>query len=989
MAISETRVDEALEAATAETGVAHPLAALRETADPLDRRAALARVQRGLFAAAEESLRIGRFVVIERLGAGASGVVYAAYDPQLDRKVALKLLRNDVELGDEAHARLQREAQALAKLAHPHVVAVHDVGDVDGRVFIAMELLPGGTLRQFVEAEPRPLAEVMAVYLQAGEGLAAAHAAGLVHRDFKPDNALLDARGQVRVVDFGLARDEGHPSRSMVELVVTAERLPVELNTQLTQTGAVLGTPAYMAPEQLAGRPADALSDQFAFCVALHEALHGERPFAGETLHALAEATQQGTVRPAPPGRSVPAWIRRALLVGLRPRPSDRHPDMHALLKALRHDPGAHWRRRGLVAGGLLAVVGLTWVAADRPELAAAAPCSGLQGQLDGVWDEARRTTIAAGMVASGHPNGAAIWERVEPRLDEYASAWVSARRDACEATEVRREQSADLLDRRVLCLDRAHAVLRAAVDRLEHADRQTVARATELVPGRELVDECGAMGVLDEGDPPPPDPDVREAVHALQDRIAVVFSLRQAGKYPTALADANTLVLQAAIVDHAPTSARALWELGGALAENRRPHEAVDVLARAVAQAERGRSDRTRVLALHGLVRRLSDTAQLDEARRVATVAEALYGRLAHPPAGAAVRVESMWGHIEWSAGHYDAALERFARAMALAEGDPDPVVQMFYADAIVDMGAVMTQAGRAREALPLLQRGLATWTAQMGPDHPEVASIHSNLGSMYLRLDRDDDAARELLRSLEIREQTLGVDHDSLAPTLSNLGALAQRGGRFAESLAYLERSLVLMERSLGESSPELAGPLHNLALVHLHLERPEQALALVRRALKLRRDGLGPAHARTIDSMYQLGYVEKQAGHPGAAREAFAEHLRLIQAHRPEDEESQVYSLVGLADVALLEGRPAQAQAAMERAQPLLGDAPEQAQLRMAVGFNLARALDARGREPARAKALAQAALADADTGHVQGEQRELIVRWLAERGAPAGE
>jgi tetratricopeptide (TPR) repeat protein len=201
--------------------------------------------------------------------------------------------------------------------------------------------------------------------------------------------------------------------------------------------------------------------------------------------------------------------------------------------------------------------------------------------------------------------------------------------------------------------------------------------------------------------------------------------------------------------------------------------------------------------------------------------------------------------------------------------------------------------------------------------------------------------------------------------------------------EGLGLQQRALGLMEKSLGAQSPELAAPLHNMALTYLRLERPDEAVALVKRALELRRKGLGVAHAKTIESVYQLGYVEKAGGNLEAARAAFEEYLRLNEEHRPEDRESQVHALVGLADVALLQDEPVKAQAEMERALLLLGEGAEQAGLRVAVRFNLARALEARGREVGRARGLAEAALAEAAS--VPDEQREMIELWLAERTA----
>ena len=237
---------------------------------------------------------IGRFEVVGVAGRGAMGIVYQGRDTRLDRMVALKVLSGD-RLDPSAHARLEREARALARVAHPSIVSVYEVGDFEGSLFIAMEYMHGGTLEAWLGAS-RPTADVVSRFVEAGEGLATAHQAGLVHRDFKPANVMLDERGHARVTDFGLVSD-GTPEH--------VERATATTDVALTQTGMVLGTPAYMAPEQLEGAPADPRSDQFSFCVALFEALAGHRPFDGESVPKLAEAMERGLL--AAPRRPIPS----------------------------------------------------------------------------------------------------------------------------------------------------------------------------------------------------------------------------------------------------------------------------------------------------------------------------------------------------------------------------------------------------------------------------------------------------------------------------------------------------------------------------------------------------------------------------------------------------------------------------------------------------------------------------------------------------------
>ena len=299
----------------------------------------------------------GRYTLLDRLGAGAMGVVWRASDPKLGRNVALKLLRrHDASLTE----RLIREAQSMAQVSHPNVVAVYDVGIADGNNYIAMELVEGTSLRGWQRAKSRTVPEIVAAYVDAGRGLAAAHAAGIVHRDFKPDNVLVGGDGRARVTDFGLAAAK--PSES-------GTHHPVG-DVNLTTSGSVLGTPAYMAPEQFVGGNVDSRTDQFNFCVALYEALYEERPFEGKTFEELGESVAEGRVRPAPAGTQVSGGLRAILLRGLSPKPGDRFPTMEYLLTELVRDRARPWRRTAIGATALAAalVLGLVsdWAVRDR-----------------------------------------------------------------------------------------------------------------------------------------------------------------------------------------------------------------------------------------------------------------------------------------------------------------------------------------------------------------------------------------------------------------------------------------------------------------------------------------------------------------------------------------------------------------------------------------------------------------------------------------------
>jgi predicted Ser/Thr protein kinase/tetratricopeptide (TPR) repeat protein len=516
---------------------------------------------------------IGRYVVLSALGAGGMGVVLAAYDRELDRKIALKLLKGLNH--SSARARLQREAQALAKLDHQNVVAVHDVGIHDGQVFVAMEFVVGKTLGAWMAEvqQPRPWKDVLRVFGEAGRGLVAAHEAGLVHRDFKPDNVMLGDDGRVRVMDFGLARAESDHEAEIQSSIErrTGSRLLV---SPLTQTGTMLGTPAYMSPEQFESKVADGRSDQFSFCVSLYRALYGTQPFAGKTVSELRLAVTQGQVEAAPKGASVPVWLRAVVLRGLSLEPNERWPSMRALLEALEKDPAVRrrkWGARALVVG-LLGGGSLGLVHATQAD---AQVCMGFDQRLAGVWDESRRAEVRAAIEGTGLSYAPATWERVEQRLDKYTQQWVAAREEACEATH-NGEQSEALLDLRMACLDERLQHVRATVAILVEADETVLKNAVEAVASLPRLERCAHVDALKAKTPPPEDPQVAKRVAALDERLVKAEALQKAGKYAEGLALADAVVTEAAPLGYEPLMTRA-WLRQGGLQEETGKYEAAD----------------------------------------------------------------------------------------------------------------------------------------------------------------------------------------------------------------------------------------------------------------------------------------------------------------------------------------------------------------------------------------------------------------------------
>ncbi|MBA2542464.1 MAG: protein kinase, partial [Deltaproteobacteria bacterium] len=390
-------------------------------------------------------MKIDRFVVEERLGAGAMGVVYAARDPELDRRVALKLIRASTRHAGLA-ARLVREAQALARVSHPNVVVVHEVGDHDGQVFVAMELIAGETLRSWF-AKPQPRDAILKMLIQAGRGLAAAHAAGLVHRDFKPDNVLIGSEDhRPRVTDFGLARVQGDGvERSADEVVMGSP-----IDAQLTQTGAMVGTPVYASPEQLAGKRVDAATDQFSFCVTAWEALYGARPFSATNIADLIDEVTAGAIVEPPASKRAPARIHRALMRGLAPTPDARHPSIDALLRELAPQRRSVW----WLVGGFAAIAIVAGIAIGMRANTVDASCADDARIIDTVWNPARGALIEKQIAAAKLRDGDRLYREIAGMLDRYAGAWRAERQRACDDGEAGSAR-AGCLDQRLLELDR------------------------------------------------------------------------------------------------------------------------------------------------------------------------------------------------------------------------------------------------------------------------------------------------------------------------------------------------------------------------------------------------------------------------------------------------------------------------------------------------------------------------------------------------------
>nr|WP_276598845.1 serine/threonine-protein kinase [Nannocystis sp. SCPEA4] len=734
-----------------------------------------------------EVVRIGRYVVLGRQGSGAMGVVYRAYDEALDRKVALKLLRAPGADHSQARARLLREAKALAQLSHPNVVQVYDVGEWGGLDFIALEFVQGQTLRAWLSEQDRSWREILQVFAQAGRGLAAAHAAGLVHRDFKPENVLIDGQGRVFVADFGLARsaDSALPEPALPPASRSSPSLP-----RLTAMGSLVGTPKYMAPEQFMRVPADARSDQFSFCVALYEALFGRRPFAGETVEELRQSVLLGKLLPPPVLSMVPQWLQDLTMRGLTRDPTHRFPSMHALLAELDRVRG----RRRLIAAGI-AAFGLGLAAFVFSQTSPV--CHGADDKLAGVWDEARSQSLRDAFLATNLAFAPDTFTLARDALDDYVEDWKTMHEEACLAHH-RGEQSDAVLDLRMSCLQRRRTELAARVDVLAEAEHNTVIHAVDAVRSLAPVAACGDPAQLLEQwqrIDAPRDPTIATRLHTLRGKLAQVEALEGSGQLQRGLALAEEAVRDAQALDVPAVLAEAQLRRGSLLAESGHLMAAESELWRAIVTATR--SDNEEVLA-RAMVKEVfvlaHATGSFGAADRMAERSGALLDRIA-PRSRLVGELRNNLAVLRFMEGRRaeSEALHRdnlqFRRSILEAD-DPD------IAKTLGNLGVDLQELQRFSEAGDLIRESIEVFSAGFGAQHPYTLQSLANLALVQFDSGDWDRARESLAGSLADWIAIVGADSTGTAEHQCVAGLLDIDAGNVTGGLATLRRAYELGE-------------------------------------------------------------------------------------------------------------------------------------------------------------------------------------------------
>jgi eukaryotic-like serine/threonine-protein kinase len=887
----------------------------------------------------DDPARIGRFVILRRLGEGGMGVVYSAFDEELDRRVAIKLVRSD-RGGEGVQARMQREAQAMARLSHPNVVQVHEVGRHDGQVFVAMELVRGVSLRAW-HKKPRPWREVLAVYLQAGAGLAAAHAAGMIHRDFKPDNAILGDDGRVRVLDFGLA-GAADEIAAVGEVDGEDSSRPFD---RLTQTGEVIGTPAYMAPEQFLGEPTSPRTDVFSFCVALYEALYGERPYHGGSRMELLANVSAGKRRPAPNGADVPRWLHDAVVAGVAPSADARPPDMHGLLETLARDPSRVRRRIAWGSSAFAALAVATWLGAASTR--SASPCAGVAASMTELWSPARRDALERGLAGVDATFAGPTTAHVLRDIDAYARNWSTARTEACEATKIRAEQSDTRYDRAIACLDARHLALAALLDVLTDADADVVAKAPGAVEALPALAPCRDPRVLDAAVESPP-PEIEPEVEALRERLEHARATIAVGRVVQGRSELEEILGRSRSLGHAPLLADVALELGTLRQSLEEPDpEIVDLLLEAASAAETAGALEPRAEALLYLaVTTYSILGRPHEAQRWALVAEAAIGRLGSAGIHLQVKLLAARARLAWEALEHERsrALLEEARALAVEHGTQASIeatsITRILGESVANAGDFERGRALVVEARDLLE-------AELGEDHPAVVTSIATLGQVLALEGRNEEALAELREASTRTQRSLGPTHPSHAMVLNRMARTLIAAGEPEEAMRVGEEAVRIAQQAHGRDHLEVARAWVDFGATTLAAGDVERTRHAADRARAIF-EAIDPDHIERTTVHDLLGGLAFRSGDLDTAETHARAVVRTRKARYPGPHQDTAIALGNLAEVFEARGQLDRAEAAYRETlgmrEAILGrDHPRVARDR----FNLGRVLLANGR------------------------------------------
>ena len=821
---------------------------------------------------------LGRYEVGGLLGEGGMGSVYRGRDPELDRPVAIKVIAGHGRRGDLFRKRLAREAQALAALSHPNVVNVFEVGAHGRGVFIAMELVVGETLDVWTAKHGNGWRQTLQMYVQAGRGLAAAHAKGIVHRDFKPSNVLVGDDGRPRVLDFGLATEDpsasGSGSGSGSGILAGAASSGTGPSgagilggsePRLTEAGAFIGTPAYMAPEHIGRGAITAATDQFSFCVALWEALVGARPFPGDSVLSIVESLSGGVRSPVAPGCPVPRRVLRVLDRGLQVDPRRRFATMTDLLARLQ--VAAVARRRRVVVGTVLVVGG---AAATLATVAgpAGVPCDAASLGVD-PWTDADRARLRAAVDASEDRGIAGGWPTLEAALNSYRARWVAGFETVCTGG-VEAAGDARTFDLRIGCFRQRAASMHAVVDELSSGDAKQLASAAKAVAGVASIDECPLAVAGDPATDLPEAPVTAASVTAMRAELSRVRALLAAGRNEEAALRASAVVDDGRALDFAPVVVEAQQLLGTADSRRSRGAEAEQRLTGAFWSA---------VDIGHDAVaaRAASELAWLVgylDGRHAEGVAWARHYEAAALRAGQETQpnLDALLGPIQYAAGNYEQAFVHLERNLAL-QLDKDPNSR---AAAIVrlNLGVLYADSGQAELADHHLERAGETLREAFPDGHPDLALIDLNRAKLRFESRGDLTTALALAtRGLTMSRSVHGEVHATTGLGWLRLARLQREAGQTEDAFESLRQAELAHANS--STAERLEVDVVRAATLEA-IGRHDESVARWQHIANHGSDVLGAEHPMVNNAKHQLGKVAAARGEVERAERLYRESL-----------------------------------------------------------------------------------------------------------------
>ncbi len=804
--------------------------------------------------------RVGRYRIEGKLGAGGMGTVYLAHDPDLDRRVAIKMLHTRVGGGDPSTGsqRLLREAQAMARLAHANVVTVHDVGVLGGSLFIAMELIDGQDLRQWLAECPRSWREIVLAFIEAGQGLLAAHEAGIVHRDFKPENVMVAANGRICVGDFGLAAASSAPQVAAQGALSTS---CLSSAGTLTAAGAVMGTPAYMAPEQMVGGEITAAADIFAFCVALYEALYDQRPFKGDSVAELYLEIAGGALQP-PPRSTVPRRLEVLLRRGLQGQPENRPPSMEAVLAELR--PLVASRSKLWISAVAIAVLGVL-TATIVSVLEEPVSCTGGAAEVAEIWSAERQGALREAFESTGSVHAVGTWERAEAGIQSAAGAWAHARRQACEETHHSAEFSEEILALRVACLGRQLGEMDRLLSFFGEADKKIVDNAIALVrdlPDPRRCDPAEVLAAAAKGSPHSPKLD------ALEVELGDGRRFHRAGRYGEAIERYDHVLAGLEGLGAPALEARALAE---------RAHSTyVD-----------DRSD-----AEEWLRRALEATLRVGDDIAFARVVADKLGAVDGDP-----EQQLLWYGIG------DAAVAR--------SGERSPESESVLAKLKTNYGNALRRAARLEESLVVHEEVLRL-RRHVDESSYLVGDAYYNLAASTAALERYDQANSFVSDALAIWERELGPQHPRVLRGLQSLVIIRQHSGDTRGALEGATRVLALSRELMGEKHQRTLRARIVLGNAFEHCGDRQSALQHYEAALVFDSGDTRRARGRRSDLYLLIGSVALDLGDLKRAEEVLA----LAEAERVHEDGFSIAYPAALAKLAWRRGELDQAEAHLQR-------------------------------------------------------------------------